>query len=169
MKVLTHWPLGTQPPTAGQHPLADGGTAPGRGWRQAAQPAARSGPGRACRTGAAPPPGSGAGGGTAGMAVGPAGPIHQAGLALLAIAGPPAISTGTGDPHLGRDRGDRAASRDTPAQDHPSDRGEAGVSVGPEDLQQVSRQTAPPRRRSSPHVNNLMLSTASPQEPRLAE
>ena len=88
------------------------------------------------------------------MAVGPAGPVDQADLTVLVIAGPPAVGAGTRDPHLGRDLGDRAASRDTPAQDHPSGRGQPGVSVGHEDLQQVSRQTAPPPRRSSPHVNN---------------
>jgi hypothetical protein len=88
------------------------------------------------------------------MGMGAAGPVDQAGLAVLAKAGPPAVGGGARGAHLGRDVRDRAASRDALAQDHPSGRGQPGVSVGHEDLQRVSRQTAPPRRRSSPHVNN---------------
>jgi hypothetical protein len=88
------------------------------------------------------------------VVVGAAGPIREASLAVLAGAGPPAVGAGARDAHLGGDMGDGAASGDALAQDHPSGRGQPGVSVGHEDLQRVSRQTAPPRRRSSPHVNN---------------
>ena len=92
--------------------------------------------------------------GSVGMMVRPAGPVDQASRAVLAVAAPSAVGAGAGDAHLSGDVGDGAASGDALAQDPSSDRGEAGVSVGHEDLQQVSRQTAPPRRRSSPHVNN---------------
>ena len=76
---------------------------------------------------------------------GGAGPVDQAGLAVLAIAGPPAVGGGAGDAHLRSDMGRRPASGDALAQDEPSGWGEAGVNVGHEDLRVVSRQTAPPR------------------------
>jgi hypothetical protein len=83
--------------------------------------------------------------------------------AELAVAGPPAVGTGARAPHLGRQLGDRAASRDALAQEQPSrwvrralawattTSGSAG-----------SHQTAPPPPRGGPpSVNNPQLSTAS--------
>ena len=113
-------------------------------------------PGRAELVGAAQPTDLGlhGRGHPAGVMVGDAGPVVKAGLATLAVAGPPAVGAGAGDAHLGRDMGDGAASGDALAQDQPSRRRQPGVNVGHEDLRWVSRQTAPPRRRSSPPVSN---------------
>jgi hypothetical protein len=94
------------------------------------------------------------GGHSVGMGVGGTGPVVKAGLAVLAVADPPAIGGGAGDAHLGGDVGGEAATGDALAQDQPSRWGEAGVSVGHEDLRVVSRQTAPPRPEVPPSVNN---------------
>ena len=88
------------------------------------------------------------------VAAGGARPILQPGWAMVAVTGPPAIGAGAGDPHLGGDVGDWPATGDALAQDRSSSWGQASVSVGHEDLRLVSRQTAQPRRRSSPPVNN---------------
>jgi hypothetical protein len=88
----------------------DGGSGP-------ADPGGRSGPGRACGCGAAGrsrPPRRRAPGG---VMVGDAGPVMEAGLAVLAVASPPAVGAGSGDAQLGSDLGGRAASGDALAQD----------------------------------------------------
>ena len=64
-----------------------------------------------------------------GMAVGTAWPVNQAGLAVLLVAGPPAIGGRARDAHLSRDMGNRTTTGDALDQDQPSGRGQPGVSV----------------------------------------
>jgi hypothetical protein len=74
------------------------------------------------------------GGGPPGAVGGDAGPVDQAGLAELLVAGPPAVGGGAGDAHLVGDVGDRPSrlSGDPSDQGQPSRRGQPGVSVRPE-------------------------------------
>src|SRR5215207_11404418 len=63
-----------------------------------------------------------------------AGPVDQASLAELLVAGPPAVGGGPGDAHLVGDVGDRAPGLDTDPLDQrqSSGWGQPGVSVGHE-------------------------------------
>ena len=90
------------------------------------------------------------------MAVGAAWPVDEPARASLPVAGPPAVGTGTGDAHLGSDVSGGTASGDALAQDQPSRRGQAGVSVGHWDLRVVRMPwTAPHLRPEVPSpVNN---------------
>jgi hypothetical protein len=71
------------------------------------------------------------GGGPPGAVGGDAGPVDQAGLAELLVAGPPAVGGGAGDAHLVGDVGDRPSrvGGDPADQGQSSRRRQPGVSV----------------------------------------
>ena len=141
-------------PEADQHPIDGGG-------RPADQ---RRDPGRAELAAAAQPADLGldAGGDLAGVGVGGAGPVVQAGLAQLLVAGPPAVGAGAGDAHLAGGVGDGTASGDALAQQQPSRWVRRALAWTTRDLQVVGAvRQSQPRSEVPPCVNTPVVSTPS--------
>jgi hypothetical protein len=81
---------------------------------------------------------------------GTAGAVGEAFLALGPPAADPLVGRCSRDAHFGGHMSDRAARADTFDQQPSAMNGQAGMTVGHEDLRAVQSWTAPPHRRSSP-------------------